>query len=373
MKKKLLILLVLLLIPMFVNAEEYCTIISGDGKNIGDEIACGDEHFYVIENDGTNTKMLAKYNLDVGYIYYKEDNYITDSSKGKYENCEIFAKSKGAQEENYFVTNDESSCMYFVTIDNKVIQSSKAIGAHGDTSGKPEFPEYGIVRLTGEYKFLGEFSSGYGGNHYYDGKLIEITESERIKNDAIQALNDYKEYLKDYEIKDANLITVSEINKIVKTVSGKDLPLEKWYNDGWQENNKFIKNWDDKYYYVGSIKDYISSKYSWLWSTTYWTRTSETNLADNIQRVYFIDTLGYLCNGLECRAMVGAGVRPVITIANTNVLMEYSSSKNVEPPKEEVKNPDSGAHISYIAIAIIFVIGIIAMLISKRVNKKIKI
>ena len=66
MKKGLFFVLVLLLIPIIANAEEgYCTIISGTGKDIGDEIACGTEHFYVIDNDGTNTKMLAKYNLYV--------------------------------------------------------------------------------------------------------------------------------------------------------------------------------------------------------------------------------------------------------------------------------------------------------------------
>lgn len=42
------------------------TAVTGDGTNIGDEIAVGDEHFYVISNDGTTLNALAKYNLNVG-------------------------------------------------------------------------------------------------------------------------------------------------------------------------------------------------------------------------------------------------------------------------------------------------------------------
>lgn len=44
--------------------------ISGDGTNLGDELAIGDEHFYVLSNDGINVRMLAKYNLYVGGEFY---------------------------------------------------------------------------------------------------------------------------------------------------------------------------------------------------------------------------------------------------------------------------------------------------------------
>ena len=49
------------------------TIVNDANSNgtadIGDEIALGDEHFYVISNDGTNINALAKYNLNVGGEY----------------------------------------------------------------------------------------------------------------------------------------------------------------------------------------------------------------------------------------------------------------------------------------------------------------
>ena len=50
--------------------EQSCKVISGTGKNLGDEIDCGGERFYVLTNDGTDIKMLAKYNLHTGVSIY---------------------------------------------------------------------------------------------------------------------------------------------------------------------------------------------------------------------------------------------------------------------------------------------------------------
>ena len=47
-------------------------IYFADGKNVGDEIACGTEHFYVIDNDSKSIRMLSKYNLNIGVTIYKE-------------------------------------------------------------------------------------------------------------------------------------------------------------------------------------------------------------------------------------------------------------------------------------------------------------
>ena len=56
----------LFFIPFYVNAKESCTIVSGNGTDIGSEIACGTEHFYVIDSNDTSVRMLAKYNLGIG-------------------------------------------------------------------------------------------------------------------------------------------------------------------------------------------------------------------------------------------------------------------------------------------------------------------
>jgi hypothetical protein len=52
-------------------------LVSGDGTQVGDELKIGEEHFYVVSNDGTNAVLFAKYNLEVGKIYTKEPTYFT--------------------------------------------------------------------------------------------------------------------------------------------------------------------------------------------------------------------------------------------------------------------------------------------------------
>ena len=42
------------------------SIVSGDGTKVGDELKIGEEHFYVVSNNGKNAVLLAKYNLEVG-------------------------------------------------------------------------------------------------------------------------------------------------------------------------------------------------------------------------------------------------------------------------------------------------------------------
>ncbi len=50
-----------------VEAKEakFIDIITGTGKNLGDEVAIGDEHFYILSYDGEEIRMLAKYGLDI--------------------------------------------------------------------------------------------------------------------------------------------------------------------------------------------------------------------------------------------------------------------------------------------------------------------
>ena len=71
MKKIVFTLITIILLVVNVSASTNCNVVSGTGKNIGDEIACGTEHFYVMESNNGNVKMMAKYNLYVGANYNK--------------------------------------------------------------------------------------------------------------------------------------------------------------------------------------------------------------------------------------------------------------------------------------------------------------
>ena len=66
-----------------------CKVVTGTGKTLGDEIKCGSESFYVIENTTYKMVLFAKYNLEVGY------NCVYDGHG--YCNYEAIAKPSGLQ------------------------------------------------------------------------------------------------------------------------------------------------------------------------------------------------------------------------------------------------------------------------------------
>ena len=66
----------LFLFPSSVRAMEKCNIISGNGLDLGSEIDCVGERFYVIETNDDYLKLLSKYNLYVGNSL-DENNNVT--------------------------------------------------------------------------------------------------------------------------------------------------------------------------------------------------------------------------------------------------------------------------------------------------------
>ncbi len=55
----------------FTAVGDKCEILSGTGYDIGDEVKCGSEEFYVIENNGIDVKLMGKYNLMAGGTFEK--------------------------------------------------------------------------------------------------------------------------------------------------------------------------------------------------------------------------------------------------------------------------------------------------------------
>ena len=148
MKKKIRIIIFLffLFIPFNVEAKEYCEIISGNGNELGSEIACGSEHFYVLSSNDNEVRMLAKYNLYTGFII---DRYkITkesDDTRTNSQYCRDLASEKNASvkldpdathsAQPPYYTVDEYCYLETEIITDKVIQSENAIGAHVDKNG----------------------------------------------------------------------------------------------------------------------------------------------------------------------------------------------------------------------------------------------
>lgn len=92
----------------FANDTEKCTVIEGTGSDVGDEIKCGEEEFYVIENDGVNVKMMGKYNLLVADGYERfilDEPYVVADLDGIYDylfNLQSFKEKLS----NGYVIND---------------------------------------------------------------------------------------------------------------------------------------------------------------------------------------------------------------------------------------------------------------------------
>ena len=58
--------------------ESPVQLVNGTGLNPGDEISINNEHFYILSNDGTDVKAIAKYNLYVGGDYNSSTDVRTE-------------------------------------------------------------------------------------------------------------------------------------------------------------------------------------------------------------------------------------------------------------------------------------------------------
>ena len=130
MKKILVFLIILFSFPFIVKAEGYCTVVSGDGKAIGSEIACGNEHFYVIDSNDDKTRLFAKYNLFTGDTIYKEKiEKTTGDTRTDEQYCHDLAESKGGtvkSDQVYYY--DPGYCFYAlpnINTENKSLPFSK--------------------------------------------------------------------------------------------------------------------------------------------------------------------------------------------------------------------------------------------------------
>ena len=332
MKKRVLcFLLIALSLPIMVNAKEYCKIVSGTGKDLGDEIACGSEHFYVIDSNQNEIRLLAKYNLYTGYITYEEKVEISDNltNSEKMEICrntstenggiEIISPSYNNPPAYHYEDTDnpnEINCYYIKAITEEIIkQNELATSAHGGEKGSPEYPQYGDVDLLApvgrsgtsrDFVFApGQYAPGSPG-------FIDLAANSTGKLSNI--FNQYNSFFREngYEVNNIDILSYSDIMDLVNTITGNTLNILP-YGEGYTSNIY-------QHNTLGSIKDVLPEKYSWIYGTTYWLRTMVGSNSGNWGRLLFVDTLGDICYDDYdiCSGTTNplAGIRPVVTIAN---------------------------------------------------------
>lgn len=378
--KKILTFIILLFVPFMISAKEYCHVVSGDVNTIGSEIACGDEHFYVVKSNDDSVNLLAKYNLEVGYQYDQvilsesRLNELNDAcSDTDFWDCTTIMESdefKMFFDEDYIYMDnfgyesvDENGNKIYVLIFQSYInvteykQSSKALAAHGDEKGKPEFPEYGVVQLHPSFIDYDEFSANsYYNNLFSDFSMEDVPIVQNSPNGPIY-LSEYEGYLlsKGYDVKNVDLLSLRDINELVIKLSGNGLPFDDWYNETWENEDGTIGGYT--YHILGSIKENIPEGNDWLFNTTYWLRSSGTYMFPddnggqegylNPAYMLFVDALGNLCMQDACNIALGAGVRPVIEIDKNNIIYNITPETDGNGTLDVPKTAEAGEIITY--------------------------
>lgn len=367
--KKLFTFIVLLFIPFMINAKEYCKVVSGDVNTIGSEIACGEEYFYVVESNENSVKMLSKYNVEAGNEYDKIvvsesrfEELVTLCNGAIYlDSCQLLGNEPEFKDYHFLygyddVEKENGEIEYHLLVgryihNGEIKQNSKAIGAHGDEHGNPDFPEYGVVRLYPQF-----MDTEYLNNHIYENGLFadfnpSDVELQYVSEDEILYIDDYKKYLneKGYNVTSVDMLSLADMNSLVKKITGAELPLEEWYQKDWENKQGF---YGGNFWVIGSIKEQLpEKKYDWLFNTTYWLKTVGTNptIRDQIsgQYIFFVDTLGSLCSADACTLAIGAGIRPVVEISKTDIIYNITPETDGNGTLDVPKTAEEGEIITY--------------------------
>ncbi len=165
--KSILLVFTFFILSLSVNAKEakFIDVITGTGKTFGDEVAIGDEHFYVLSYDGEEIRLLAKYGLDIDLECEPNLKSGKENTKNSYDpspTCKIRPNPTG-------------------------LQSSKVDGEYtGDGA------IIGIPYITN--KKYGEYPSAYKGSlaEEYVNKYVELLKKKYnvdVTGDLVNAID----------------------------------------------------------------------------------------------------------------------------------------------------------------------------------------
>ena len=356
-----------------VKDKEYCKMLNGSINKIGSEVACGSESFIIVNSNGKEVKMLAKYNLDVGTTVHKEKIVKENGdSRTDGEYCRDLAESNNGQ---VGVTIDDGYCYYLTHASNDhVLQNKNAKSSQEDENGNYLYPQVGDVypTLGGNIPidflpFNNDSISGFVNNEKYNDKFFDfipklsqpynnITGSTSpISNELGSSLLLYLNELKrqGIEVKEISLLTLDDLNSIAKQ-RGNSIPYDKWYENGKKLNDS---NYGKKLTF-GKLKDYISEEDSWLYDRSYWLRTGYAYENNYYPGLLFVNSAGEVCGGSSVAAMtpgcqmlirvvIGSGVRPTITIPTNELKYLIKTKTDGNGTIEVVDNSLGGEEIKF--------------------------
>ena len=318
---------------------------------------------YIWQTDSDIVYCYEPLQIDLDFTFFDDDERYQDATwdaladvVNSYDYCRFTWAStytNGYQNRNLIY------CLNATRNDTKVLQSSKAISAHGDERGILEHPEIGDHFFSQTFNnYLLKYNN-YDANStdiFYDNdnNLIKGTYGELFSDDAnmidyygadvsvnyiYEPVFEYEKNLEDagYTISDISLLSYNDLADFLTSVNEKNMTFEHngyGCNDVWIEGDdeswscastpwiwRYAEN-DGLSYGYSSLTEYVPEQYDWIYSTSYWLSTAfwntfeEQKVAQNYQ--FFVDTLGDLCfvNGsTTCDTEdIGAGIRPVVTM-----------------------------------------------------------
>ena len=164
--KILFVFMCVMFLPLMVNAKEKCTVVSGNKTDIGSEIACGSEHFYIVDSNENETKMLAKYNLNTGVTIHKEKIERTaDDTRDDYQYCYDLAASKYGMNKSDGFYHEDGYCFYATINSRKQIRFQYLTIAENDTRTPEDICREYAINDNGEYydssKYDNQISCAY--------------------------------------------------------------------------------------------------------------------------------------------------------------------------------------------------------------------
>lgn len=276
--KKIVYSLILFMMFMGVTNAAKCNVIKGTGENIGDEIACGTERFYVLENNGEIIKMLSKYNLFAGYIQDKVTISENDVSTNQdlYTHPKLKDKFKNGYEINEFIFSPTSDDVT-ISLRKMLYLENKDIFFDKKTMTLHEYLNRSDVQKQFEEGYYFEFYTGvhynvqncqdnqactyewFGGDFskskYYDVKVIVFDEPFSCTSSELEArLENNTEYKK---LKSEGYSIFKEYKDVYKKASNEKDNINLYSGIGMK---KIYDNYKDKVYQDETAKGLIGDE-----------------------------------------------------------------------------------------------------------------
>ena len=211
-----------------------------------------------------------------------------------------------------------------IMMQRKILQNIEALSAHSDPNDREKlgFPQIGDVFILNTDIVISDEMIGEYGGKFVD---YQLNDSSELNADYINmpgvALKVYKQQLNElgYNVKSTRLMTLAEVNNIIKKTTKKNLPIREW-----DINNPDTNLFGNLQY--DFLIDYLRAQDSWVYSSTYWIGTA-IPVDSYTSGVLFIDALGAICGsnmlGIPCTSIASttlpAGLRPLITIPTSEL------------------------------------------------------